>query len=182
MNEGVLKQIPTVSSDEKWILDVGCGRAALSEAIKSKGYMVWGIEINEDAVSIACKRINKVIQADLTNLEAVASLIGDIKFDYVIFSDVLEHLPDPHSVLRAYIDFLKKGGVVLVSVPNVAGWSNRLALLFGKFEYTDTGVMDRTHVRFFTFRTARELVEGAGCNIQKIDYTPFLVRAFSSFY
>jgi len=182
INEGIFKHIPSSPDPEVMVLDVGCGFGSLSAVIQQKkGYTTWGIEINEDAVSIACKRITKVIQADLTDMETVASLIGDIKFDYVVFSDVLEHLPDPHTVLRAYIDFLKQGGVVLVSVPNVAVWSNRLAFLFGKFEYSDTGVMDRTHMRFFTFRTARVLVEGAGCKIRKIDYTPFLVRAFLPF-
>lgn len=178
INEGIIKHIPSSLDPDGTVLDVGCGFGSLSEVIQQKkGYATYGIEINEEAVSIARKRITKVIQADLTDIETINSKISKTKFDYIIFSDVLEHLHDPRTVLRAYIDFLKKGGVVLISVPNVAVWSNRLALLFGKFEYRDTGVMDRTHMRFFTFRTARKLVEGSGCKVRKIDYTPFLVRA-----
>jgi hypothetical protein len=67
---------------------------------------------------------------------------------------------------------------VLVSVPNVVNWQTRLAFLFGRFEYQSTGVLDRTHVRFFTFRSAARLLQAAGCSIEKTDFTPLVVRAF----
>ena len=178
INDGILKQIPSSPDPDATVLDVGCGGGALAEAVQKKGYDVWGIEINEDAMNIAGNRITKVIQADLMDMETITSLIGDKKFDYLIFSDVLEHLSDPCAFLRIYLKFLKKDGTVLVSVPNAVVWLNRIAVLFGRFEYADAGVMDRTHLRFFTFRTARKLVEAAGCKVDKVDYTPFLVRAF----
>ena len=177
INPGIVKQMLMVQSSSKTVLDVGCGFGALSEAIGKKGYTVWGIEIDKAACQIAQKRLDRVLLTDLADIEAVGSAIGDMKFDYLVFSDVLEHLYDPYTILKAYLAFLKKDGKVLISVPNAVVWTNRLAFLFGRFEYADTGVMDRTHVRFFTFRTAKQLVAAAGCEIVKTDYTPFLARA-----
>jgi len=65
----------------------------------------------------------------------------------------------------------------LISVPNVAVWTIRIKLLFGNFDYTDTGTMDRTHIRFFTLKTAKMIVKESGCSIVKVDSTPFMVRA-----
>jgi 2-polyprenyl-3-methyl-5-hydroxy-6-metoxy-1,4-benzoquinol methylase len=178
VNEGILRQFaPAVDVGEESVLDVGCGSGALSEAIQKKGYSVWGIEAYAPAAEIAAKRITKVITADLTDISAIKRAIGDRKFDHIIFSDVLEHLYDPFTILKEYLTLLKTDGHILISVPNAAVWTNRLKLLFGVFNYADTGVMDRTHIRFFTYRTARELVEAAGCSVVKVDHTPYFVRA-----
>lgn len=179
VNEGVLKQLPVFNGDfESLVLDVGCGCAALSEAIKKKGYSVWGIEQNKEASNIAVKRLKRLIVADLTNLEEIREEIGNVKFDYLVFSDVLEHTYDPLLILKEYLGFLKNGGRVIISFPNVAVWMNRFKLLFGNFNYTDTGVLDRTHIRFFTFRTAKSLLKATGCDLIKVDYTPYMVRSF----
>jgi len=69
----------------------------------------------------------------------------------------------------------------LISVPNVAVWTIRIKLLFGNFDYTDTGTMDRTHIRFFTLKTAKMIVKESGCSIVKVDSTPFMVRAILPF-
>jgi len=178
VNYGILKHIPTNPSKKTLsVLDVGCGSGVLSEAVKKKGYTVWGIEINQEAARIAGTRIDKAINEDLLNLEKIEEIIGNNRFDYIIFSNVLEHLYDPYLILKKYLKFLEQDGFVLVSVPNVAIWTNRIRLLFGKFDYTDTGTMDRTHIRFFTFKTAMMIVKESGCSIEKVDFTPFVVRA-----
>ena len=107
----------------------------------------------------------------------VRSEVGDRRFDHLVFSDVLEHFCDPFSVLAIYLSFLKKGGRLVISVPNAVVWTNRLRILFGDFRYTATGITDRTHVRFFTFNTTTELVRAAGCELEFVDQTPHLARA-----
>lgn len=178
INEGILRHVPsTQASPRPALLDVGCGQGALAGEIATRGYEVWGIEQSEFAATRAAKKIDYVIQADLTDREAVAIEIGGKRFDRIVFSDVLEHVYDPLTVLRSYMDYLKPGGQVLISLPNVVNWHTRLAVLFGRFNYQDSGVMDRTHIRFFTFATARKMVEAAGLSVQRADYTPLIVRA-----
>jgi len=178
INDAILRQIAkNPPGEEKHVLDVGCGMGALSEEIRKKGYAVWGVELDGAAAAVAEARITKVLRADAADLGAIGRGVGSQRFDYLVFADILEHLPDPVAVLRDYRIFLKPGGCVLVSLPNTVVWLNRIQFLFGKFEYTDTGVMDRDHLRFFTFKTARRLVEDAGYLVVRTDYIPFFVRA-----
>ena len=179
INDGILNVIPAVrSTDKKKALDVGCGAGLLGQAIEKRGYAVWGIESNAEAADRAASRITRVIREDLTNTDAVRAKIGSEIFDTLIFSDILEHVYDPFAVLVKYLEFLKPGGSVAVSVPNALVWTNRLNFLFGRFEYEDSGVMDKTHIRFFTFKTAKKLVEATGCRVVKVSHTPYFVRAF----
>jgi 2-polyprenyl-3-methyl-5-hydroxy-6-metoxy-1,4-benzoquinol methylase len=155
------------------VLDVGCGFATTSQHIEKRGNRVTGIESSAEAVAVARTRVSEVIHADLQNHP-----LGDRKFDVIIFADVLEHLAWPIGVLRGYLDLLKTGGRVIISLPNVGLWSVRLNLLLGRFRYEETGVLDRTHLRFFTVRTAREMIEQAGLKVIGQTYNPGLVRPF----
>lgn len=155
------------------VLDVGCGFATTSQHIAKRGNRVTGIESSAEAVAVARTRISEVIHADLQN-----HTLGDRRFDVIIFADVLEHLSWPIGVLRGYLDLLKDGGSVIVSLPNVGLWSVRLNLLLGRFRYEETGVLDRTHLRFFTRRTAREMIEQVGLKVVRRTYNPGLVRPF----
>jgi hypothetical protein len=88
-----------------------------------------------------------------------------------MFSDVLEHLVSPNDMLKLAIGGLKPGGILLVSVPNVAHWSLRLNLLFGRFNYTETGLCDATHLRWFTQRGIEDLVKNQGLDILALRHT-----------
>jgi len=156
------------------VLDVGCGFATTSQHIARRGNRVTGIESSVEAVTVSRERIDEVIHADLQQLDA----LGNRRFDVIIFADVLEHLAWPIGVLRGYLGLLKDGGSVIVSLPNVGLWSVRLNLLMGRFRYEETGVLDRTHLRFFTRRTAREMIEQAGLQVVRRTYNPGLVRPF----
>jgi 2-polyprenyl-3-methyl-5-hydroxy-6-metoxy-1,4-benzoquinol methylase len=160
------------------VLDVGCGFATTSQHIAKRGNRVIGIESSEQAVTVARTRVQEIIHADLQQLDDVKRSIGDRRFDVIIFADVLEHLAWPIGILRGYLDLLKAGGSVMVSLPNVGLWSVRLNLLLGRFHYEETGVLDRTHLRFFTRRSAREMIEQAGLEIVRRTYNPGLVRPF----
>jgi 2-polyprenyl-3-methyl-5-hydroxy-6-metoxy-1,4-benzoquinol methylase len=156
----------------KEVLDAGCGYATTSQYIQKLGNRVSGVESNADAVRVARTRISEVIEADLLQFS------DNRKFDVIIFADVLEHLAWPIGVLRRYAEMLKSDGTVIVSLPNVGLWSVRLGLLFGRFHYSETGVLDRTHLRFFTRRSAVQMLHAAGLEPMRRTYTPGLVRPF----
>ncbi|HET8796367.1 MAG TPA: class I SAM-dependent methyltransferase, partial [Thermoanaerobaculia bacterium] len=155
------------------VLDAGCGFAATSEYIQKRGNDVTGIESSAAACAVAAKRLSRVIHADL-----VTAPLDGLQFDVIIFADVLEHLPWPVGVLKRYLSALAPNGSIIVSLPNVGLWSVRLAHLAGRWDYEETGVLDRTHLRFFTRKSARWLLEQAGLEPVKTVYNPGLVRPF----
>lgn len=177
INEGILKHIPPGGSG-KTILDVGAGRGVLGAAMSELGYVVYALEVNNSIAEEARSRVYQVICADLQDLALLRNVLNGKKFNYIVFSDILEHLFDPLQFLRAYQEFLQPDGKILISVPNAVNWLNRLRFVFGGFNYEMTGVMDRTHIRFFTVRSAKKMVKASGCKLVIVDYTPFLVRAF----
>ena len=153
------------------VLDVGCGYATTSQYLK--GNRVTGIESNAEAVKVARTRIDRVVERDLQDFDPNLGA-----FDVIIFADVLEHLPWPIGVLRQYLALLKPNGSVIVSLPNVGLWSVRMQHLVGRFEYEETGVLDHTHLRFFTRRSALRLLDEAGLKPIRRTYNPGLVRPF----
>jgi 2-polyprenyl-3-methyl-5-hydroxy-6-metoxy-1,4-benzoquinol methylase len=155
------------------VLDVGCGFATTAQHIEKLGNRVTGIESSAEAEAVARTRVSEVIHGDLQDHP-----LAGRRFDVIIFADVLEHLPWPAGILRSYLDLLKDGGSVIISLPNVGLWSVRLDLLLGRFRYDETGVLDRTHLRFFTRRSAREMIESAGLEIIRRTYNPGLVHPF----
>jgi SAM-dependent methyltransferase len=125
------------------------------------------MEIDPDAAGIARARGLPVLTG---SIEAAASRseLGGETFDVVMLMDVLEHLVDPAATLRALHAHLAPGGRVLITGPNVAYWGVRRDLLFGRFDYVDAGILDRTHLHFFTARTWRELVTSAGYRVNAL--------------
>lgn len=160
------------------VLDVGCGYASTSQYIHKSGNDVTGIENNPASVKVAGTRLSRVIPHDLTDLSAIDAALAGEEFDVLLFADVLEHLVDPQSVLKHYLRFLRAGGSVIVSLPNVALWSVRLQLLAGMLNYADSGVLDRTHLRFFTRSSAKALLRDAGLEPFRVTYNPGLARPF----
>jgi 2-polyprenyl-3-methyl-5-hydroxy-6-metoxy-1,4-benzoquinol methylase len=160
------------------VLDVGCGAGVLGERLRTRGNVVWGVDAAPDVAEPAARRLDHFVLADVTDRAAIAELLGDERFDVVVFADVLEHLADPVATLRGYVRFLAPGGRVLVSVPNVAVWNVRAGLLLGRFGYTPTGTLDRTHLRFFTRANLERALTEAGLELERIDVNPGLARAF----
>ncbi len=99
------------------------------------------------------------------------------RFDLILFADVLEHVADPLAVLRRLLGYLTDDGHVLVSLPNVAAWTVRLGLLAGRFDYRPSGILDDTHLRFFTRDSARRLLEDAGLDVLRVEQNPMIARA-----
>ena len=150
------------------ILDVGCGTGSLAKIIMeaSRSSLV-GIEPDENRAATARSRGIDVHVGLLT--EELLPQLGS--FDAVIFADVLEHVPDPTGLVALARRTLRPGGCVLISVPNVAHWSVRIDLLRGRFDYEPCGIMDATHLRWFTAKTIRRVVEAAGLQVEFMGQT-----------
>jgi 2-polyprenyl-3-methyl-5-hydroxy-6-metoxy-1,4-benzoquinol methylase len=136
------------------ILDVGCNDGYIgSNDAKANSY--YGLDYRPEGIELAKKYYKDAIVYDLNNL---IPLPWQIKFDVMIFGDVLEHVLFPEQVLKYFVDnYLDDKGTVLLSLPNIANYRIRVNLLLGKFDYTDRGIMDRTHLHLYTFKTGREL-------------------------
>lgn len=158
----VAKLVPDAA---RFVVDVGCGAGGLGRVLKATrpGIEVRGIEI----VSEQAARAKSVLD-DVFVGRAEDPMPSDWPApDCVVFADVLEHLVDPWGTLREFRARLAKGGKIVVSLPNVAHWSVLRDLAVGRWEYKDGGLLDRTHLRFFTTRSAIALVEGAGFRIEQ---------------
>jgi len=149
-------------------LDVGAADGFLAERLTAQGWSVTALERDPELAARARGRCKEVVVADL---ESAPPLLHG-PFDAIVYGDVLEHLSDPGAVLRALDQTLAPRGTVIVSVPNVAHLWVRLSLLAGRFDYADRGILDRTHLRFFTRRTLRELLGAAGLTVVELAVTP----------
>jgi SAM-dependent methyltransferase len=144
------------------ILDVGCGTGTLGERLRrEQEASVVGITYSQQEAELASHQLSKVICADLNGFDF--SSLG--KFDCVIMSHVIEHLYSPEETLERVKHALEPDGVIIVAVPNVLFWRQRLEFLLGKWRYQDGGILDRTHFRFFDYVSSRETLEGAGFTI-----------------
>ncbi|WP_331504334.1 class I SAM-dependent methyltransferase [Phenylobacterium sp.] len=144
------------------VLEVGCGTGSVTLiANHGKGNEVVAIEPDPQRAALARSRGVNAMCCILDE----AFVAGEQPFDVVMMADVLEHMADPGAALKLVRAALKPGGHLLISVPNVAHWTVRLNLLFGRFDYAEYGIMDVTHLRWFYSRTIRRLVEDAGLTI-----------------
>ncbi len=163
------------------VLDVGCGIGLNGAVAKRAGARVTGIETDERAAAAARERLDEVLAVDITDDAAVRAALGlpaaGRRFDLILFADVLEHVADPIAVLRRLLGYLAEDGHVVVSLPNVAAWTVRLGLLAGRFDYRPSGILDDSHLRFFTRDSARRLLEEAGLEVLRIGQNPMIVRA-----
>jgi len=150
------------------LLDVGAADGLLSRLLAGRGWKVTGLEADPVAAAAGAAHCERMIVADLD--AGVPPLDG--AFDAIVCADVLEHLRDPAAVLTALGRALAAGGEVVISIPNVAHLWMRLSLLAGRFEYAERGILDRTHLRFFTRRTLAALVAEAGLRVARMTSTP----------
>jgi 2-polyprenyl-3-methyl-5-hydroxy-6-metoxy-1,4-benzoquinol methylase len=150
-NPYVYREIPP----NKKILDLGCNTGLLGEAlIKNKGCRVYGADYSKEAIKIARKKLNKVVLCDLEK---------DIpfkkeKFDIIILADIIEHLRYPEDFVLKLKPLLNKDGILIACIPNIANITIRIKLLMGKWDYKKGGILDRTHMRFFTKKNYEEFI------------------------
>lgn len=149
------------------VLDVGCADGALGEKIKKEfGNFVVGIEVSKKMGAEAKKKLDEVIIGDI---EEINLNLERNSFDTIVLADVLEHVTQSEKVLQKIKPFLKSDGTLLVSVPNVANIFVRLKLLLGGFEYQESGIMDETHLRWFTLKSLKEMTERNGFEVRRVE-------------
>lgn len=154
---------------ESVFLDFGCSTGYFGQLIKQdKKCTVYGAEISDDRKQ-AAKVLDGVYPFDFDG-QWPAELY-ERKYDYLFFGDVLEHLKDPAAALIKCQKLLKKDGIIFVSVPNIAHMSIRLELLQGNFEYEPMGILDNTHLKYFTLHSFGEMAATAGYAAELVDYT-----------
>lgn len=154
------------------ILDVGTSTGYLGMMLRKRGHYIAGVEKHGEWAEKARGHYDFLELADIETFEFPYRR----EFDYMLFADVLEHLRDPIAVLRRSIPSLKESGKIIVSVPNVANFMIRLSLLLGRFDYVDRGILDRTHLRFFTLRSLKRMLWEASCKIIEVFATPLPVQ------
>ena len=143
------------------ILDIGCGEGFLAAEFEKAGNRVWGVDALPEAKHAS--EIEGYAQADLD--QGLGPVWRDRTFDKILLLDVLEHLREPEKMLRDCLPLLRSNGQLIVSVPNAVNISVRLMVLFGHFNYAERGLLDRTHLRFYTRSTARALLQENGFEI-----------------
>jgi 2-polyprenyl-3-methyl-5-hydroxy-6-metoxy-1,4-benzoquinol methylase len=154
------------------VLDVGCATGYLAAELGRRGCRVTGVEADPVVAELARAHCEAVVVGDVEDEACRGGLAALAPFDAVLCGDVLEHLRDPWSALRALTALVVPGGEVVLSVPNVAHWTGRRAVARGRFAYAEHGLFDRTHLRFFTRASARELAQSAGLRVVRERFAP----------
>lgn len=159
INQSLFLSVPLTA---KKILDIGCGTGNLGREIKKiLDCEVFGITYSEIEASMASNYLDKVLVKDLNSFDPCE--LG--KFDCILCSHILEHLYQPEQLLAKFNECLHPDGVLIIALPNTLHYKQRLEFLKGNFKYTDGGVMDKTHFRFFDWDTALDLVKNSGLEI-----------------
>lgn len=148
------------------VLEVGPGNGVISRWLKqTKQCRTTGVEYVPEAAEAARDAFDHIIIGSIEDEAIIKQLQVYAPFDRIIFADVLEHLVDPWHVLEQMHSLLAPNGRVLLSVPNIAHWIARLNLLVGRFDYTDGYLMDRTHLRWFTWKSAKAMATSTGYRV-----------------
>lgn len=155
------------------VLEIGCATGFMGQyLIKEKKCQVVGVELGKDEAQIAKGKLHQVIMGDIENEVIIKKINTFKKFDIVFASALIEHLRDPWKAITGWKSFLNSKGFVILTTSNIAHWSIRLNLLRGKFKYQNYGILDNTHLRFFTPATFKKLVEDCGYKIEYFAIDP----------
>ena len=172
-----------VPKEARKILDIGCGSGMFASQLKAERRAeVWGIELSKEASEKARKKVDKII---IGNIETDTIDLPKNYFDCIIFNDVLEHFRDPWAILQYIKSALVTNGYIVASIPNIRYFTTFKILFFNKeWEYVDSGILDKTHLRFFTQGTIEELFQSSGYKILKIEginsiQFPWKIRLFN---
>jgi 2-polyprenyl-3-methyl-5-hydroxy-6-metoxy-1,4-benzoquinol methylase len=157
------------------LLELGCSTGYFTEYLAQKGTTVIAVDSDPSAVAACRERGINALQIDLSSSEIDGVLAEHAPFDAVIAMDLLEHLPQPHNLLTRLRNLMHPYGRLFVTGPNVAYWHVRWELLRGRWNYTRAGIMDETHLRWFTRATWRKLLEENGFEIEIDDIAESLL-------
>jgi 2-polyprenyl-3-methyl-5-hydroxy-6-metoxy-1,4-benzoquinol methylase len=161
-------RILEIIGERKKVLDIGCGNGYLASLLLKRECDVVGIDVNPLAAEEARKYCTSVLVSDLDET-ILTELLEGRQFDAIVFGDVLEHLHEPARTLDESRALLSERGYIVASIPNVSHGAIRLALLSGRFDYQELGILDDSHLRFFTAKTIDELLLTAGFRVETVD-------------
>ena len=162
----IYNQIPLGSK----VLEIGCGSGQLANILTlRKKCSVYCVEKDPVMAAIARSKCVEMLNVDVENWDL---LYTSGFFDCIILGNVLEHMVEPASVLVRLKKFLSDDGFLIYSVPNVVNWYSRMTIFFGEFEYAESGIFDKAHLRFFDLSSAKKLAESTGYRIISLDVTP----------
>lgn len=151
------------------VYDIGCAQGFLGQLLRSESFVLYGMDFDSDAVNTAQAYYHSTQQVDI---EQPPFIIFPESPDILVLADVLEHTRDPETCLRNLLEtYLRSGGWVIVSVLNIANVFIRWFLLWGRFDYTERGILDRTHLRFFTRKTILKLLQSVDLNVVQVAST-----------
>ncbi len=169
--------LPFLPAHANRIFEIGCGAGDTLSFLKSAGRCDWtcGMELFPAAAQSAREKVDLVLEG---NIETMDLPFEANSLDVILCLDVLEHLVDPWSVINRLHELLKPNGVLICSIPNVRNYAVVLPLLlFGKWDYSKFGILDKTHLRFFTKETAIKLVGSSGLRVDMVSSTGLKGRA-----
>ncbi len=164
VNPDLLGVIPP---DARTVLEIGCGTGVMARDYRriNPSVRYLGVEMNPEAAAMAEEHINHVVVGDIAAVDPSELGLGEGSVDCLVFGDVLEHMVDPWAAIRKLAPLLRDGGQAVASIPNVQHWTMILNLFMSRWEYADEGLMDRTHLRFFTVEGMRKLFDEAGLKV-----------------
>lgn len=163
----IVRRVPRYAQ----VLELGCGDGSMSRLLRERCEAhIIGVDHNPDIVWQAQRYCDYVFTEDLDDPHSLDALEGE-KFDVITLVDVLEHLQHPEALLQRLKPLLLDEGQILISIPNIAHSSVRLELLNGRFDYESAGILDATHLKFFTAESVQALLAEAGFTVNDIDYT-----------
>lgn len=168
-NTEVLKRIP---DNVQYVLDVGCGAGVLAGLLKEKGKIVDGITISEEEQAVAASQTRNIFLYNLEN--GLPSEVQQRKYDCVVCAHVLEHIVYPEQLLTQIYTVLNPGGTLVVALPNLMHYKSRFTILKGNFPYQEAGIWDYTHVKWYTYSSAQQLLKRYGFAIAEADVTGVL--------
>jgi 2-polyprenyl-3-methyl-5-hydroxy-6-metoxy-1,4-benzoquinol methylase len=159
-NFGNKALLTLLNGNTKRVLDVGCGAGDNARLIKNNNpdITIHGITLSEKEKNRCLDLMEQCLIANIEN--GIPEEIIQNRYDTIIFSHVLEHVKDPAKVVESFFSLLNPNGEILIAVPNILVWKQRIKFMLGRFEYTQTGIMDFTHLKFFTYYTADKYLLG----------------------
>lgn len=162
------EMVKFVPQKSKIVLDVGCGAGDFGLFLKTtRNIEIWGFELCENVANMASKKLDRVI---IGNIENEINYLPLKYFDCIVFNDILEHLVSPWDVLKKIKYNLKDDGYIVASIPNVRFFNNIISLLIKReWKYEESGVLDKTHLRFFSANTIIELFKSTGYKLLNIE-------------
>lgn len=163
------REIERLVSPSSYVLDLGCTTGMLARVLKKKKCRVVGVDIDKASLKVAAKYCQKVIESDVDDIKDFDKKLKGEKFDTITIGDLLEHLKHPGVFLYHLKKYLKKDGVIISKIPNSGFAYLRLRFMLGNFTYSKNGgLMDEDHLRFFSFKTAKQLFTDDGYRLEKV--------------